>query len=333
MRLFLISEPEPLSEAWWLPSYYAMHRRLSAERLKTDVITGVPWARVETTRGEMVELVLNLATMKQLIHAGKLLKSDEYYVEVLTTGAWLSGTILEAFTFQIADILELTDDIQLVADTFLLASLDARMRALEEKNERSTASSRYRSETSPAAATNDLSAPSRKETLQKLNSAHGTLEEKTERSTAFSLNAETSPAAARMTSVHPDGDAAAASDPIPSTKAASRVKGRGSAATNTNHLINPLENMRCFSDRPQRPPKAVSGNAKTKKGRPSRTAHNDILGQDSEEMSALPALRFLHQEDSDEGQPPPPPPDGDEDDVDEILAQLERAETRRLHEA
>ena len=83
------------------PAYLLMKARLTGEKLKADAITGVPWARVFPTRMKTIELVIDIPMVQQLVESGKIFPGDEYYVEVISTGAWWSGTVLEAFTFQV----------------------------------------------------------------------------------------------------------------------------------------------------------------------------------------------------------------------------------------
>ena len=85
-------------------AYLAMHNRLSSVKVKTDALVGVPWIRITPARDKTVELVLDIPVLQQLVEAGKVVTEDEYYVEVLSTGRWYSGTILEAFTFRVSDL-------------------------------------------------------------------------------------------------------------------------------------------------------------------------------------------------------------------------------------
>ena len=96
----------PGASSTFLPrsAYLAMHQRLSHVKVKTDALVGVPWMRITPARDKTVELVLDIPALQQLVEAGKVLTEDEYYVEVLSTGRWYSGTILEAFTFRVSDL-------------------------------------------------------------------------------------------------------------------------------------------------------------------------------------------------------------------------------------
>ena len=118
-------------------AYLAMHNRLSSVKVKTDALVGVPWIRITPARDKTVELVLDIPVLQQLVEAGKVVTEDEYYVEVLSTGRWYSGTILEAFTFRVSDLLEppvegnSADDEQAIVDELLaqLADATARLQA------------------------------------------------------------------------------------------------------------------------------------------------------------------------------------------------------------
>ena len=82
-----------------------MHERLSKVRIKTDVITGVSWVRLAPTREKTVELVVNIPMLQHLVSIGEVLPEEEFYVEVISTGKWYSGTVLEAFIFCVNDVL------------------------------------------------------------------------------------------------------------------------------------------------------------------------------------------------------------------------------------
>ena len=108
MKVTWVEKPgsSPGASSTFLPrsAYLAMHQRLSHVKVKTDALVGVPWMRITPARDKTVELVVDIPALQQLVEAGKVLTEDEYYVEVLSTGRWYSGTILEAFTFRVSDL-------------------------------------------------------------------------------------------------------------------------------------------------------------------------------------------------------------------------------------
>ena len=86
-------------------AYFAMQRRLSESKVKTGALTGVSWVQAIPTREKTVDIVVDIPMLQYMVSTGDVLSEDEYYVEILSTGLWSSGTIIEAFTFRVADIL------------------------------------------------------------------------------------------------------------------------------------------------------------------------------------------------------------------------------------
>ena len=89
------------------PAYFVMQSRLSGEVLKEDMITGLLWMRVNPTRAKTVELVVDIPALQIAVANGNVQSRDEFLVEVISRGLWSSGTVIEAFTFTVSDLVGL----------------------------------------------------------------------------------------------------------------------------------------------------------------------------------------------------------------------------------
>ena len=114
---------------WWqLPDYVAMHGRCAEVSLKTDFIGGVPWLRASATATQnapaTVVLRADVAMLQRLVACGQAAVTDEYYLEVLRTGLWYNGTLLEAFCLRVADLLSSTTATAAAVDVIVLNESD-----------------------------------------------------------------------------------------------------------------------------------------------------------------------------------------------------------------
>ena len=103
VRVTLVEKPCPPPKAYHF-SYFTMMSRLSNTKVKTDLITGVLWMHIMPTRDKTLELIVDTPMLQHFVATGKVFEEDEYFVEVTSRGWWSSGTIVEAFTFIVADI-------------------------------------------------------------------------------------------------------------------------------------------------------------------------------------------------------------------------------------
>ena len=134
VRVIWLKEPASgMPARWYQSEYLEMQKRLAKTRARPGELVNAPsWARAENIRDVKVELILDIPMMKELLSTGFLLPEDEYYVEVISTGTWSSGTIIEAFTFRVSEVVygELAPAEDVVEDPFvdevdLLAQLEA----------------------------------------------------------------------------------------------------------------------------------------------------------------------------------------------------------------
>ena len=86
-------------------AYLAMQSRLEKLRSKHDLLNGPSWMRVDAKRDDTLELIIDIPLLQHLLATGRAMAEDEYYVEVIGTGRWSSGTIIEAFTFFVSDVI------------------------------------------------------------------------------------------------------------------------------------------------------------------------------------------------------------------------------------
>ena len=108
--IWLKAPAKPL--AWYQFQYIEMHTRLAETKAKPELLTGPEWIRAkvyrahpETNQEPTIDLVVNVPLLKQLVEDHQALPEEEYYVEVLSRGRWLGGTIIETFTFTISSVL------------------------------------------------------------------------------------------------------------------------------------------------------------------------------------------------------------------------------------
>ena len=97
---------QPIAPFSIFPSaYLSMHRRLFTSKMKSDPgNTGVVWMKATPTRSGTVELVLEKDALKQLVDCGQVALEDEFYVEIVGTGLWRSGTVIDAFVLRVYDV-------------------------------------------------------------------------------------------------------------------------------------------------------------------------------------------------------------------------------------
>ena len=84
-----------------LPWYVLMQRRKQdGEYLDPEAkATGASWITFKTHRDKSVILVVDMKQLEALVASGEVLPSDEYILEVTSSGWWCSGFLIEAATF------------------------------------------------------------------------------------------------------------------------------------------------------------------------------------------------------------------------------------------
>ena len=113
-------------------TYLALRNRLEKLKPKADLLNGPPWMLLDVKRDETIELVVDVPSLQHLVAVGRVMVEDEYYVEVISTGRWKSGTIIEAFTFFVRDVIGGAPDAT-AEESSSLEKVLGRLRAVETR--------------------------------------------------------------------------------------------------------------------------------------------------------------------------------------------------------
>ena len=87
-------------------AYSAIQSKLSESNGKLNSFVGVPWVQAVPQRDARIEIVIDFPTVDCLIATGRALREDEFYLEIISNGLWSSGTVIEAFTFRLSELVD-----------------------------------------------------------------------------------------------------------------------------------------------------------------------------------------------------------------------------------